>query len=76
VLQYGRIPPYAETTSYVRRVQKSYLTAKAPAKSLTEKSETDKSGEEKNLNLEELFPGLKAAPAANPEPVVNPSTKP
>jgi hypothetical protein len=76
VQQYGRIPPYAETTSYVRRVQKNYLTAKAPAKSRAEKSETDKSGEEKNLNLEELFPGLKAAPAANPAPDVNPSTKP
>lgn len=71
VQQYGRIPPYAETTSYVRRVQRNYLTAKTPAKSQTERSETDKSGDEKNLNLEELFPSLKAAPAANAAPVAD-----
>jgi hypothetical protein len=76
VQQYGQIPPYIETTSYVRRVQKNYLIAKKPAKSQTEKSETDRSGREKSLNVEELFPGLKAAQAANPAPDVNPSTKP
>ena len=76
VQQYGRIPPYVETNSYVRRVQKNYLIAKKPAKSQTEKSETDRSGGEKSLNAEELFPGLKAAPAANAAPDVNPSTKP
>jgi hypothetical protein len=63
VQQYGRIPPYAETTSYVRRVQKNYWTAKSPAKPQTEKPETHKSGDEKNLNPEELFPALRAAPS-------------
>jgi soluble lytic murein transglycosylase-like protein len=29
VQQYGRVPPFAETVSYVRRVQKNYATAKA-----------------------------------------------
>ena len=76
VQQYGRIPPYAETTSYVRRVQKNYLTAKTPTKSRGEKSETDNAGDGKSLNVEELFPGLKAAPAASAAPDVGPSTKP
>jgi soluble lytic murein transglycosylase-like protein len=33
VQQYGRVPPFAETISYVRRVQKTYQTSKSePAK--------------------------------------------
>lgn len=76
VQQYGRIPPYAETASYVRRVQKNYFSAKTPAKPRAEKSERDNADDEKNLDVEQLFPGLKAAPATNVAPDVNPSTKP
>ena len=72
VEQYGRIPPYAETASYVRRVQKNYLTAKAPGKS-KDKGETHGSENDQPLNLEELFPALGITPTGNHTPPVNSS---
>jgi hypothetical protein len=74
VQAYGRIPPYAETASYVRRVKKNYLTAKKPGKSTTDKSEANELEDEKPLNLEELFPGLGITPAGNHTPPVSSST--
>jgi hypothetical protein len=52
------------------------LTAKTPLKPRTERSEADKSGDEKNLSLDALFPALQAAPAANAAPVVDLPIKP
>jgi len=71
VRQYGRVPPFAETASYVRRVQKNYLTAKDPKKSA-------KAEPEEKLNVEELFPAMKTAnsPAATPASPVEAQTKP
>ena len=73
VQQYGGIPPYAETTSYVRRVQRNYLAAKTPGKSKTDKGEAEKPENEELLNLQELFPGLGITPTANHTPPANSS---
>jgi hypothetical protein len=70
VQQYGRVPPFAETVSYVRRVQKNYATAKAePAK----KNAISGAGASAGAKNSDRVSDAHAASNPSSAPIVNPA---